>query len=94
MPTFVRIAAVLFVSSNAIAGAPTTVTLDVQNMTCELCPVTVKKALEHAPGVSSARIDFANKTALVTYDPDAANVSELVKSTTNAGYPSTVRMNR
>ena len=34
-----------------LAASPQTVTLVVQNMTCELCPITVKKSLEKVPGV-------------------------------------------
>ena len=75
----------------ALAATPQTVVLDVQNMTCELCPVTVKKALEKVPGVSQARIDFAKKTATVTFDADKTNASALVKATTDAGFPSTMR---
>jgi mercuric ion binding protein len=65
--------------------------LDVQNMTCGLCPVTVKKSLEKVPGVSQARIDFDKKTATVTFDADKATAAVLVKATTDAGFPSTVR---
>lgn len=36
----------------ALAAPPKTVTLDVQNMTCGLCPITVKKSLEKVSGVS------------------------------------------
>ena len=74
----------------ALAATPQTVVLDVQNMTCELCPVTVKKALEKVPGVSQARIDFAKKTATVTFDSDKSSATALVRATTDAGYPSTV----
>ena len=81
----------IFLSINAFAGTPKTVTLDVKNMTCELCPVTVKKALEKTPGVAKAQIDFAKKTATVTFDPDVATVASLAQATTNAGYPSTAR---
>ena len=75
----------------ALAATPQTTTLHVQNMTCELCPVTVKKSLERLPGVSQVRIDFAKKTATVTFDADQAQVSALVQATTDAGYPSTLR---
>ena len=68
-----------------------TVVLDVQNMTCELCPITDKKALDKVPGVAAARIDLAKKTATMKFDPDRANVAALVEATTNAGYPSTTR---
>lgn len=75
----------------ALADTPQTAVLDVQNMTCGMCPVTVKKSLEKVPGVSQARIDFAKKTATVTFDADKTTASALVKSTTDAGFPSTVR---
>ena len=49
-----------------LAATPKTVTLAVQNMTCELCPITVKKSLEKVPGVSAVKVDFDRKTATVT----------------------------
>jgi mercuric ion binding protein len=58
-------------------------------MTCELCPITVKKALDKVPGVAATKIDLTKKTATVKFDPERANVAALVKATTNAGYPST-----
>ena len=75
----------------ALAATPQTATLEVQNMTCDLCPFTVRKSLEKVSGVSQARIDFAKKTATVTFDADTTSASALVKATTDAGYPSTVR---
>lgn len=51
-----------------LAATPKTVTLAVQNMTCELCPITVKKSLEKVPGVSAVKVDFDRKTAIVTYE--------------------------
>ncbi len=75
----------------AQAGTPTTVTLAVQNMTCALCPITVKKSLEQLPGVSAVKVDFDRKTATVTYDPDKVQPGSLTRATTNAGYPSTVQ---
>lgn len=75
----------------ALAGTPVTVTLDVQKMTCPVCPLTVRKALEKVSGVSEVKVDFGNKTATVTYDPDQAGPTALTKATTDAGYPSTVK---
>ncbi|MDD1494078.1 MULTISPECIES: mercury resistance system periplasmic binding protein MerP [Burkholderia] len=73
------------------AAASQTVTLDVRNMTCELCPITVRKSLEKVPGVSAVKVDFGRKTATVTYDPDKVRPDSLVHATADAGYPSTVR---
>ena len=75
----------------ALAGAPRTVTLDVKNMTCAVCPITVRKALEKAPGVESVKVDLAAKTATVTFDPDKADAAALIKATTEAGYPASVK---
>ena len=74
----------------ALAATPQTTVLDVQNMTCSLCPVTVKKSLERVSGVNQARIDFEKKTATVTFDADKTSTTALVKATTDAGYPSAV----
>jgi len=81
-------AAFLATPLGVLAADPQTVVLDVENMTCELCPITVKKALDKVPGVAATKIDPTKKTATVRFDPDRANVAALVKATTNAGYPS------
>ena len=70
------------------AGTLQTVTLDVKNMTCAVCPITVKKALEKVAGVTSATVDFDKKTANVTFDPDKTSPATLAKATSDAGYPS------
>lgn len=75
----------------ALAGKAKTVTLDVQNMTCGTCPITVKKSLEKVAGVSMVKVDYDTKTATVTYDPDKSQPQALTTATKNAGYPSTLR---
>ena len=81
----------VLLSGSAFAGTLETLTLNVQNMTCVGCPITVKKALEQVPGVSEVKIDFEHKTATVHMDKDKANVSMVTKATADAGFPSTVR---
>ena len=68
-----------------------TVTLDVKNMTCSFCPITVRKALEKVPGVIKAKASYETKTATVIFDPGKTNVEALTKATTDAGYPSTLK---
>lgn len=82
---------VVLVPLAVFAATPKTAVLDVQNMTCSLCPVTVKKSLEQVPGVSQARVDFEKKTATVMFDADRTTTAALAKATTDAGFPSTVR---
>jgi periplasmic mercuric ion binding protein len=70
------------------AGTLQTVSLEVKNMTCAVCPITVKKALEKVPGVTIATVNFDKKQARVTFDDSLANVDKLREATANAGYPS------
>lgn len=72
----------------AFAATPQTIVLDVNNMTCSMCSITIKKALQKVPGVQATTIDYDKKTATVTYDPDKASPAGLVKATSDAGFPS------
>jgi mercuric ion binding protein len=71
----------------AFAGEAS-VTLAVKNMTCALCPYTVKSSLEAVPGVKQVVVSFKEKTAVVTYENEKTNLQALTAATTNAGYPS------
>jgi len=73
----------------AFAATPQTAVLDVQNMTCSMCSITIHKALEKVPGVIEVKVDYDHKTATVKYDADKTSPPALVKATTNAGFPST-----
>ncbi len=81
------VVAMLALTSPAWAS-PKTVTLNVSGMTCEACPVTVKKALQRVPGVSKIDVQYEKKQVVVTFDDAKTNTDALVKATTNAGYPS------
>lgn len=85
------IAALVAIPLATLAATPKTVTLDVKNMTCGTCPITVKKSLEKVPGVSTVKVDFDKKTATVTYDADKAQPETLTMATKNAGYPSALQ---
>ena len=91
MKTLLSVATALLVLASPAWAAPRTVTLIVSNMTCATCPITVKKALINVEGVSKADVDFDRKQAVVTFDDTRTSVAALIKATTDAGYPSTVR---
>ena len=88
MRAVVLLASLLLVGVPAFAAKAETVVLDVRNMTCSLCPVTVKKSLEKVPGVAQARVDYDRKTATVTFDAEKTSTGALTKATTDAGFPS------
>ena len=74
-----------------LAGELTTITLDVDKMTCNMCPITVKKALRKIDGVTEVIAKYegeGNGWAKVTYDPSKADVDDLTFATEQAGYPS------
>lgn len=67
------------------------VTLDVQNMTCPLCKFTIKKALLGVDGVDKVEVNYDAKTATVSFNAQKASADALIKATANAGYPATAR---
>jgi len=71
-----------------------TVVLDVDRMTCDMCPITVRKALEKVPGVTEVEAKYEGDGrgwARVTFDPRRTSVETLTKATAKAGYPSRPR---
>ena len=90
-----KLIAFLFAASvsafSAFAGATSTATLDVSNMTCAACPITVRKALEKVPGVDSAKIDLKTHRAFVAFDPAKTSPELLTKATADAGFPSSIK---
>jgi len=77
-------------AATQVATAQST-TFVVENMTCALCPVTVKKAMEKVTGVKSVRIDFGARTATVVFDPAVTSVDAIAAASTDTGYPAAVK---
>jgi Cu2+-exporting ATPase len=46
----------------------------------------VEKALRAMPGMHSANVNFANQSALITYEPNALRLSDAQQAVRNAGY--------
>lgn len=63
------------------------VTFVVENMSCALCPVTIRTAIARVRGVKSVEVDFKTKTATVVFDPTITTVEAIAAASTNAGYP-------
>ena len=67
-----------------------TVTFTADNMTCALCPVTVKRAMDSVDGVRAVEIDFEARTATVIFDTAATNTEAIATASANAGYPARI----
>jgi mercuric ion binding protein len=79
----------LCLSSSIAAAAERTVTLAVEKMTCALCPITVRTAIEQVVGVKDVEVDFESKTAVVVFDDAEASVEDIAEASRLAGYPAT-----
>jgi mercuric ion binding protein len=86
------VAVALTVLTTPVWAASKTVTLSIPSMDCEVCPITVKKALGKVPGVSQTDVNFNKRQVTVTFDDSKVNVDGLTRATMDAGYPSTLAM--
>lgn len=61
-------------------------TFDISGMTCASCANSVESTLRSNPGVQDANVNFASKTARVSFDEKVTNTEQLEESVKNAGY--------
>ncbi|RMH50494.1 MAG: copper chaperone [Alphaproteobacteria bacterium] len=97
------LAAALIAPLPALAQSPTagpattaesaqrTVTFTVENMTCALCPLTVKRAMSAVAGVRAVTVDLDSRTATVTFDPALTDADAIAAASRDAGYPAAPR---
>ncbi len=70
-------------------SADQTVSMSVEKMTCALCPVTVRKAIERVDGVQHVDVDFDAKLATVSFDDTKTTAADVAQASTDVGYPAT-----
>ena len=80
----------LLTTSQALA-AERTVRMHVENMTCALCPITVRTTMERVPGVKDVKVELESKTATVVFDDIQATVAEIAEASRQAGFPASLQ---
>ena len=75
----------------AWAATPKQVVLQVKNMTCPACSITIEKALDKVPGVTAKRVDPQAATVTVAFDAERTNTAAIAKAITDAGFPATTK---
>ena len=75
----------------AAAQGMTTKVFSIDKMTCKMCHITVRKAMENVDGVVKATVDYDTKTATVLFDPKKASIEAIALASTNSGYPATIK---
>lgn len=71
------------------SAAEQTVSMSIEKMTCALCPVTVRKAMERVDGVQAVDVDFDTKIVIVTFDDTKTTAADVAHASTDVGYPAT-----
>ena len=71
-------------------SAEQTVLLTIERMSCALCPLTVRKAMERVDGVQQVDVDYDTSTATVTFDDSSTTAAEIAQASTDVGYPATL----
>jgi mercuric ion binding protein len=62
-------------------------TFSIANMSCPLCPITVKSAISQVPGVIGVDVDAGLGRAVVRYEDSQVTTAAIAAASTNAGYP-------
>lgn len=73
----------------ALAATPKQLILQVENLTCPACSITIAKALDKVPGVTAKRVDTRRATVTVSFDSERTNPAAIAKAITDAGFPAT-----
>lgn len=76
-----------------LAATPKKAVLDVGNMTCPACSITIEKALDKVSGVSKVHIDTKAATVIVDFDAERTDVPAIARAITEAGFPAKARQN-
>ena len=65
------------------------VTFSVPDMSCPMCPITVRKALAGVDGVLEAEASLDDRQARVVFDPAQTSTEALVATVAEAGFTAT-----
>jgi Cu+-exporting ATPase len=68
------------------APVVSSVTLNVEGMTCASCSVAVRTALKRLDGVRDARVSVEEKRAVVDYEPAKVTPQQMVDAVNRLGY--------
>tara|TARA_R110001583_G_scaffold170215_1_gene323575 strand:- start:1676 stop:2005 length:330 start_codon:yes stop_codon:yes gene_type:complete len=79
------------ITSNVATQGMSKKVFSIEKMTCKMCPITVRKAMEKVEGVLKATVDYDAKTATVLFDPKKTSIEAIALASTNIGYPATVK---
>ena len=60
--------------------------IKISGMTCVMCSRAVEQALSRVNGVSSAKVNLADESVTMVYDPSHASFPDIERAVKDAGY--------
>src|SRR5713101_5077223 len=60
--------------------------LEIEGMTCASCATRIERVADRQPGVESATVNFASRSATLRYRPDVADPDAVVAAIEKIGY--------
>ncbi len=73
-------------SDEAAALAQHTETITLEGVQCQMCVANVQQAAAGVEGVEGMRIDFDQRVATVSFNPDYTTLEDIEKAIARAGY--------
>lgn len=63
-----------------------TIVFHIDGMTCQGCVHSIEQALNAQTGVNHIKIDLANHSAEITFDPQYVNIQNLIQTIEDTGF--------
>lgn len=63
-----------------------TITLYINGMTCQGCVRSIEQALNAQTAINHVKIDLANHSAQITFDPKHLNIQNLIQIIEDTGF--------
>lgn len=81
----------IFAVSQPVWAESRTAILTIPGMSCAACPLTIKMALNRIAGVTGMTFNVDSRQAIVLFDDTKTGIEALLRATSNAGYPATLK---
>lgn len=72
--------------SKKIPSHATTITLNLSDLHCANCAVTIDTVLEEIPGVYQANTSYGHSRVVISFDSRQTSISSLINVIADAGY--------
>ncbi len=83
----VMLAVLAAIPARYASSKEATAVIHVSGMTCNMCPITIRRRVLKMEGVLEAQVDRKAGRANVTYDDSLLSAEAIARAVTELGYP-------